>query len=277
MSYNFLVIGGDMRIFLLAKKLANDENKVEIIGFDKIPTQDIENNNLKVLKNIGETKKYDIIISSIPLTLDGINIYAPYSANNIKLTILKGKKFIAGKIPETLNGIDVLKNESIAILNTIATAEGAIAKAIEETNFNLSSANVLVMGFGKIGKTLANKLKQLNANVYVEARKEYDLAWIETMGYIPIDLKNLNQKLCKMDIIFNTIPFAVLDKSRLILIRKETLLIDLASKPGGIDYNSASKLNLKTITYQGIPGKVAPDTSAEILKKYVYNLIKSEK
>ena len=121
---------------------------------------------------------------------------------------------------------DLLKNESLTILNTIATAEGAIAKSIEETDFNLASSNILVLGFGRVGKMLAYKLKQMGANVYVEARKQEDLAWIESYGYNAVDLKNVNKKLCKVDIIFNTIPKLILDKSRLILIKKETLIID---------------------------------------------------
>lgn len=277
MSYNFLLIGGDMRIFLLAKKIANDENNVKIMGFEKIPISEIVNNNINVIQTIEEAEENDIIISSIPLSIDGENIYAPYSDKQIKLEILKGKKIIAGKIPEKLSGYDLLKNESLTILNTIATAEGAIAKSIEETDFNLASSNILVLGFGRVGKMLAYKLKQMGANVYVEARKQEDLAWIESYGYNAVDLKNVNKKLCKVDIIFNTIPKLILDKSRLILIKKETLIIDLASKPGGVDFKSAEKLGIKAILYGGIPGKISPGTTANYIKKYVYDLIKDEK
>ena len=84
MSYNFLLIGGDMRIFLLAKKIANDENNVKIMGFEKIPISEIVNNNINVIQTIEEAEENDIIISSIPLSIDGENIYAPYSENNCR-------------------------------------------------------------------------------------------------------------------------------------------------------------------------------------------------
>ena len=95
MSYNFLLIGGDMRIFLLAKKIANDENNVKIMGFEKIPISEIVNNNINVIQTIEEAEENDIIISSIPLSIDGENIYAPYSDKQIKLEITENTSDIS--------------------------------------------------------------------------------------------------------------------------------------------------------------------------------------
>lgn len=176
---------------------------------------------------------------------------------------------------ENQTGIyDFYDDEKITILSTISTAEGAIAKAIEETEISLDNANTLVLGFGRVGKMLANKLHAMNANVYVEARKEKDLAWIGALGYNSIPLTKLNENLCKMDIIFNTVPTMILDKEKLILLNRKILIIDLASKPGGVDFEICKKMKFNASLYSGIPGKVAPRTVATYLKDYIMDKIK---
>lgn len=64
-----------------------------------------------------------------------------------------------------------MKREELAVLNTIATAEGAIEIAIANTNKILHGSNVLVLGFGRIGKVLARKLAGLSTKVTCAARK----------------------------------------------------------------------------------------------------------
>ena len=109
--------------------------------------------------------------------------------------------------------------------------------------------------------------------MYCEARKEEDLAYIEAYGYKPIYLLDLNKNLCKMKVIFNTIPNLILDKSRIILLKKDTLIIDLASGKGGTDFESCEKQKISAIHYLAIPGKIAPITSAEYIKRYIYKII----
>ena len=273
MSYNFFIVGGDQRMYYLAEKLINDGHNVKMMGFEKIDKQKLLNNNIKLAHSIKEIEKTDVVIGAIPLSMDGKYVYMPYSETKLTIEEIDGKNIIAGNIPEKIKGIDILKDESITILNAIPTVEGAIAKAIMESNITLNKNNVLVLGFGRIGKILCDRLKGFGANVYCEARNEKDLTWIKVMGCEPIDLSNLNENLCKMKIIFNTIPHIILDKSRLILLKPNTLLIDLASAPGGIDYSTANKLGIKNISYRGIPGKIAPNTIADYIKNYIYKIV----
>lgn len=274
MSYNFFIVGGDKRILYLAEMLSEEGNNIKILGFDKLfdDNEIFENKNFKKAVSINEIKKDDIIISSIPLSIDGINIYTPFSNNNFNLEILKGRKFIAGKIPKELkeNGcLDVLDNEELTMLNTIPTAEGAIAKAIEETDITIENSNCLVLGFGRVGKILSYKLKMLNANVYAESRNEKTLAEIKAYGYFPVKLEEIEKNICKMDVIFNTIPEKILGKNQLIYMNNKSIIIDLASKPGGTDFEVAKKMKIKAILYSGIPGKVASKTSALYLKEII--------
>ena len=130
------------------------------------------------------------------------------------------------------------------------------------------------MGFGRIGKVLAKMLDGIGAKVYCEARKNEDIAWIKAYGYEPIHLNNLNEHLNEFDIIISTIPFQVLDKERLELVRKDVVIIDLASNPGGVDRKVAKEKDLKLIWALSLPGKVAPTTSAEFIKDTIYNIVK---
>lgn len=299
MGYNFFIIGGDKRILYLAQDLKEEKNNIKLYGFDKLFDNEeiFEDDDFKMAKSLNEINKNDIIISAFPMSFDGENIYAPFAKEDkiIKLDelekILKDENHIlfAGKIPDKIKkqnenkkeqtenqtGIyDFYDDEKITILSTISTAEGAIAKAIEETEISLDDSNVLVLGFGRVGKMLANKLHAMNANVYVEARKERDLAWIRALGYNSIPLTKLNENLCKMDIIFNTVPAMILDKEKLILLNRKILIIDLASKPGGVDFETCKKMKFNASLYSGIPGKVAPRTVATYLKDYIMDKIK---
>ena len=296
MNYNFFIIGGDKRNLFLAEKLSKDGENVKIFGFDRINDEFFANNNIKKITNEKELlteleeretifdnnleidkQNKKIIIGPIPYSTDGKTLYAPFCNKKLDINLLKDKKIIAGKIPEEvadIKSIDILKNEYFTIRNTVPTAEGAIAKAIELTDINIDKANIMVLGFGRVGKTLCYKLKKLGANVYAEARKERDIAWIDVFGYNAIPLEKINENICKMDIIFNTIPELILDKSKLILMNEKTLIIDLASKPGGTDFESANKMGIKAILYSGIPGKIASEYEAELIKEVIYKEIK---
>lgn len=281
------IIGGDLRIVKLAEMLAKDEFELYTYAIDKAES-------LKKIKNIiqcdtiEETiKNGDIIVGSIPLSSNNLEVNTPFSDKTVSLQELaekiKGKTFIAGNIKKDFLNlakdsntkiIDLLDREELVVLNTISTAEGAIQIAMEETTRTIHESNVLVLGFGRVGKILANMLKGIGANVFCEARKNVDLAWIKAYGYEPIRLNELENSLGKFNIIINTIPSIILEEKQLEKVNKDCLIIDLASNPGGIDKNSAKKLGIKTIWALSLPGKVAPLTSAEFIKDTIYNILK---
>ena len=117
-------------------------------------------------------------------------------------------------------------------------------------------------------------LKGIGANVYCEARKNVDLAWIKAYGYEPVRLNELDSNLKNFNIVINTIPSIILEEEKLKLLNEDCLIIDLASNPGGVDRNAAKKIGIKTIWALSLPGKVAPLTSAEFIKDTMYNIFK---
>lgn len=277
MQNEITFIGGDLRNVELINLYANENYKIYTYGFEKYDFLDENIIKMETLKVPTET-----VISSIPFSKDGEYINSAFAEKKISIEELfnqaKGKKIIAGAIsPKMAESalsynvelVDLMKNEELTILNVIPTAEGAIAVAMEESKETIHGNNSLVLGFGRIGKVLSKMLLGLGANVYSEARKKEDLAYIEALGYNKIDLKDLNNYLPRFKYIFNTIPSMILDKERLDLINKDAIIIDLASSPGGVDFDYARKIGINAILALGLPGKVAPRTAA----KYIYDIL----
>lgn len=278
------VIGGDLRIVKLVEMLAKDGIEVYIYGLENAESL-INKENIFPCNSMQEAiRQSAIVVGPIPLSSNGTDINMPFSEDSIAieelLMAVRNKTLIAGSIrqdvyqkAQDVQVIDVLKREELSVLNTISTAEGAIQIAMEETARTVHGSNVLVMGFGRIGKILAKMLDGIGANVTCEARKNTDIAWIKAYGYHAIHLNQLEKTLPSYDIIINTIPFIILDKEKLQKLKKEVVMIDLASNPGGIDKKAAKDLGLKLIWALSLPGRVAPITSAEFIKETLYNIV----
>lgn len=288
MSTSFSIIGGDLRTIKLAKMLANEGNKIYTYGLEKAEELK-DNSNIIFTEKISRAipKDVEVVIGPIPYTSNGININAPFGEKEISIRemihYLEGKILIAGSISpeiydmandEYIEIIDIMKREELAVLNTISTAEGAIEIAISNTNKIIHGSEVLILGFGRIGKVLARKMAGLSAKVTCAARKDEDLAWIRAYGHKETNINALGENLSQYDIILNTVPHLVLNKERLQYVKKDVLLIDLASNPGGIDKKEAKELNLKLVWALALPGKVAPVTTAEFIKDTIYNILK---
>ena len=280
---SFLVVGGDLRNVELVKLLKEDGKEVFSYGMNEKESFE------KIPRNI------DIVVGPIPFSRDGKTINSTFSENKILiedfLEKIKEKILIAGNISSdvikkaekyNIKVIDIMKSEKLAILNTIATAEGAIELIIKNTNTIIFDSNILILGYGRVARTLAQRLKGLSKYVTCASIKSEELAWIDALGYEKIDLDDLSKSqdllksLANYNVIINTIPFMILDAEKLQYIRKDTLLIDLASNPGGIDESFAKNHNLKLIHALGLPGKVAPNSSAKFIKEVIYETIKKQ-
>lgn len=280
----FTIVGGDLRSIKLAESLEEDGNSVHIYGFKNAGFEIHINESKDIEAAIDES---EIVIGPIPCSNDDETLNAPFHTEKIQIndvfkTMNKNQLFIAGRISGKLShlsqvcnvyAVDLLDREEMAVLNAIPTAEGAIQIAMEEMPITLHDCSALILGFGRVGKILARKLDGIGANVYVEARKFSDIAWIRSYNYKPVLLNDLKNYLSRMDVIFNTIPHVILDADLLGMLSKECLVIDLASKPGGIDFNKAREKGIKTIWALSLPGKVAPVTAASFIKDTVYNII----
>lgn len=287
MSTNFAIIGGDLRIIKLAEMLAKEGNTVYTYGLEKAEELKDKKNIIFCEKLKQAIENTEIVIGPIPFSSNGKQINSPFSDFTISIRefmhMINAKILIAGSIlpeiydlanDEYVEIIDIMKREELAVLNTISTAEGAIEIAISNTNKIIHGSEVLILGFGRIGKVLARKMAGLSARVTCAARKDEDFAWIKAYGHNATNINTLGENLSQFDIIANTVPHLVLTPERLQHVKQDCLLIDLASNPGGIDKKTAKDRNLKLVWALALPGKVAPITTAEFIKDTIYNILK---
>ena len=277
MSINFCIIGGDLRSFFLAKILSKEKYEVKLYGFDK-------------LENFKECEKYEEMIRNsnsivlpIPFSKDNQYINMPFSNKDIAIRemfyYLENKTIFVGNIHQELKEelhrkhnqvIDFMEKVEFAILNAIPTAEATIEIILKNTKKILQNSNCFIMGFGRIGKVLAYKLKGLSAKVTCMITNEVERAWAVAYGYETISIENLQKnctKLKQYDIIINTIP-KVIFKEELKQFKKETLVIDLASKPYGIDRKIAEQEKLNFIEALGLPRKISTNDFSKIYERY---------
>lgn len=270
-EYDIAVIGGDKRTAymvpffkekgyrVISYKLCSMEEKIEA---------DACADSLKQVLESAE-----IIVCGIPIEKKGFVNLRELSRN-----IRKRYMVFGGVIPESFRqeceerGIscyDFMKDESIAIFNAVSTAEGAVLEALLHKETNIHRSNSLVLGYGRCGKVLADKLKALSARVTVCGGNISELAMAESMGLEGLPLHRLEEKISGFEYIYNTIPAQIIDAERLKEVKKDTLIIDIASGKGGVDYKEAKRLNVKAMHCLGLPGKYAGKVSAGKLTDYV--------
>ncbi|MBR1883727.1 MAG: NAD-binding protein [Clostridia bacterium] len=227
----------------------------------------------------------DFIICPIPFTRD--NVYINSEMIKIDEIIFSLKKkggsfLITGGLNNeckerlernNINYIDIMESERFLINNSLATAEGTIKVIMENTDRTLKGDNVLIIGFGRIGKELARLLKCFGANVTVIARREEVINEIVNEGYNASYITDLKDIITKQNVIINTAPAIILNSSLLDLVNKSALIVDVASKPGGVDYMHAEKLGLRVIWELGIPSKYSPDSASDFVKEEVDEII----
>jgi dipicolinate synthase subunit A len=244
---SYAVIGGDLRQIHLAGLFAADGYNVFATGFDR--DVEVSKDVIRLRSTEEAVKKADCIVLPLPYSVDGVTVNAPYARAPIPVDEVigatrPGAMIVGGKLSQTIihsaqaagiRLIDYYAREELAVLNTIPTAEGAVQIAMEELPITIHSANCLVTGFGRVSKTLCKYLYALGANVTACARKCADLAWIKTLGYTALNVSELEHAVGRFDVVFNTIPAVVMTEAVLSNLRKDCLVIDLASKPGGED------------------------------------------
>ena len=280
------IIGGDLRLIFLSILLAQEKNIVYTYALEKAEKLKL-NENIKFCTSLQELAKVsDIIIAPIPFSKNNIEINSAYSDKKVTIQDLiknmQNKVLIAGSVNQKIYEqaeksnvkiIDIMQNEKLTILNTIATAEGAIQRLISNTDIILHGAKILILGYGRVAKTLAQKLKGLDSKVTISARKEEALTWGYTYGFDVVNINNIDNVLQNYDIIINTVPELILGKKQLRIIKKETYLLDLASMPGGIDFEEAKQKGIKAELALGLPGKYAPYTTAKFIKELLEDIL----
>ena len=171
---------------------------------------------------------------------------------------------------------DLYDTEPLTTANAVPTAEGALALAIGHSPITLHGAACLVIGYGRIGKILAQRLRALGAMVTVAARKSADRALAEGFGLQSDVTGAYLHGLSQYDFVFNTVPSLTLDETQLRQLPPHCLLVELASPPYGIDRAACERLGLTHVPAAGLPGKFAPKTAGALYAQSILALLQRE-
>ena len=144
---------------------------------------------------------------------------------------------------------------------------------MEELPVSLNGIPTLITGYGRVAKLCHRVFSGAGAAVTVTARSAKDLAWAEAYGASPLPLSGMDRQLPRFQLILNTVPTRLFGENELSLLDKNALFIDLASAPGGVDFQAAEELGIRAIPALSLPGKTAPDTAAAILARTVRNIL----
>ena len=275
--YKAAVLGGDLRQVYLAETLAEHGICVSVYGV----CQACSHSGIQEASSLCEVlKAAHMVAAPVPFYRNGS---IPGSASCPDFTgenLLNGMKpesiLFAGAIPEEIQKqaeerriqcIDFLQEHSVITQNTIATAEGILAEAITRSPRTLFQSHCLVLGYGTCGSTLVSYLKRLGCHVAVCEKEKVRSLRAQITADRSVCQERLPEILKEADFIFNTAPAMVLPKAMLGYVRKDCLILDLASAPGGVDYKAAEEMGIEAVLLPGIPGKYAPASLGECMAK----------
>ncbi|MBQ9993438.1 MAG: hypothetical protein IJP17_01855 [Clostridia bacterium] len=283
----FAILGGDARFATLASMLARDGYTVFASGFERCPEPPEGAVNTDVYTAAWMAQS---VILPIPPTKDGKLLWAPYAENDILLdeklsSALKHADIYTG-FSDKIRGIsqkyreltlfDYGVHDIFMLRNAQITAEATLMLAIESMPCSLLRSRCLVAGFGRIGKEISRMLSLMGAQVYVAARKTSDFALIEASGAQKVRYSELPDMARDFDLIVNTADALVIRDEIISRLEKDAVIIDVASMPGGTDFESAQRHGIRAIHALGLPGKYAPKSAARVIKDTVLAIMEEE-
>ena len=290
------LLGGDLRQHTAAVILAEKGWDVSVWG---LTDRSSDTETIKYCRTLEDAieNAYGVVFP-LPSSVDGFYLNAPFEDNekyrlsDIVALLDGGAIVIGGKIPlETvirceergIKAIDYFLSEDFQIQNAYITAEAAISIAMNSLDKNLSDSRVAITGYGRISRHLVRLLKALGADVTVVARKTSDLAWGYSSGCSVIRIgeeeryrKNIYELTKGYDVIYNTVPHWLFDRSFLKSVDKSTFIIDLASAPGGVDISAAKELGSNVRWAASLPGKYAPVSAGRLIGSCVDSILRGE-
>lgn len=251
---NFSIIGEDKRMEYVA-------NRLYTLGCE-------------ICKEISYDLKDQVIILPPPVNKDIISKLSPYF-NNIKYIYGGGitEEFI-DNIPNSIHLIDYLSDQFVVEKNAYLTAKGILKHAF--VNYNLEDIDILVVGYGRCGKAIADQLNKYKVNITIAVRNVCLADDIKSNGYSYVDIHSLYlNNNYKFKYIFNTVPAMILDSAVIDTLNPFVKIFDIASKPGGVNFLYCKEKGIFAELKLGIPGKEFPQPAGEVIADFCYNHYKN--
>lgn len=170
--------------------------------------------------------------------------------------------------------INMLNDETFLFKNAYVTAEGALSYIIMNTPTTLHSMPVLVLGYGRVGKSVVKMLRDNYASVSVATDDPDEAAQASICAVKVYSIEEITKKISGYAAIVNTIPKLLLKGERIELVNKDCFILDLASSPGGVDFDYAKRMGINCMHALGVPGKVAPKTAGSYIKDVIMKGLK---
>lgn len=251
----FAVIGDDARQLAAADYLRGQ-------GFEALGAEDVY--------------KADYVLLPMPMSADRAGFARLLKAAKPGALAFGGKVSAQAKSAADAAHIgleDYLEREELAQLNAIPTAEGCIALILQNRRRTIWRSPVLVLGYGRCAQSVARRLAALDAQVTVAARKHGQQAMAMSHGLAAVPLGELLAVLPGFDVVVNTIPAPVLGERELAAMPGGSLVVDLASLPGGTDFEAARELGVNAIHALSLPARCAPVTAGEFVARAVLAML----
>lgn len=293
-KYDISIIGGDRRTSCMAPIFARKGYRVLCFRTMEFPCCETTCGQTAGA-NIFFTDSLREALDSAPVIIGGIPFtksdclyceqeleHTPIRISEIQRGIHKRQKIFAGVIPESFRRVceereiicyDFMCDEPMSLHNAVSTAEGAILEALLHKDTNLHMSNTLVLGYGRCGRVLADRLNGLHACITVCSNDANELALASSLGFQTLHLAKLWQNICRFEYLFNTIPAPILNRKCLEKVSHDAIIIDIASNKTGADYEAAKRLNVNLHFCPGLPGKYAGESCAKYLTDYLLNRI----
>ncbi len=283
------LIGGDARQMEVIRKFSETDAAITLIGFDnlkesytgvrkaELAPENLSRADALILPPVGtdDAGKVESVFSSIDLRITGEHIAV--LPKHAKVYTGMGKPYLKRLCAEEhIELVELFDRDDVAIYNSIPTVEGAIMMAIQNTVMTLHSSRCMVLGMGRTGITLARALKGLGAEVKIGVRRDDHFARAWEMGLNPFYTGRLPSEVSDLDLLFNTVPAMIVTAEVIARMPQRTVIIDLASKPGGTDFRFAERRGMKALLAPGLPGIVAPQTAGRIIANTLHQLIGEE-
>ena len=170
------------------------------------------------------------------------------------------------------NGIaywDFMKLPEVVEGNAQITAEATLAEVLKYGRYSVKGQKVLVTGCGCCGKKIAKVFSVLGAEVLVAARRQEVREEAAGAGYESVDFSALKEAVIGVNTVINTVPAQVITEEVIANMKEDALVIDIASNPGGTDFDAAQKYGVEAHLSLGLPGIYTTTSSAQILKNAI--------
>jgi dipicolinate synthase subunit A len=283
-----LFLGGDRRQLEIINDLYKHNHNIDVVGYQ----------NIELPKSINKKDVYELMMHEYQAVFFPVNgvqdnniVTASYSDKTIILpdSLLVGTKkcslIFTGIMTPNLNkmldrahkkAIVLMNDNDIKRENSIPTVEGIIGDLVFNTDHTINKSNILVFGYGNVGRELVDKLISFGANVMVGVISESDYKKLKSKSIKALyttDKIGMASMIKNNDTIINTVPEMILNKDYLRIVKPDAYILDIASSPHGVDFKTASELNIKNKLWLGIPSDVAPKTAGLILTKKINSIM----